>query len=95
MEASTSYLIWDHALPALRAHVIEQADASETDLAERLLGQLASLAVHSQQRAVRGPLTFRPPAATAQLAARAIAALRATPVPSAADAEIVPTGDFE
>jgi hypothetical protein len=95
VEASTSYLIWDDALPALRTHVIEQADASETDVAERLLGQLASLDVHCQQRASRGPLTFRPTAATAQLAARAIAALRATPMPSSAEAEIVPTADFE
>lgn len=78
MEAPDSYRIPGAALAALRSHVIEQAEASEAALAERLLGQLASLHVHSQQNGAAGSLTFRPTPATAGLAARAVAALRAS-----------------
>jgi hypothetical protein len=77
VEAPGSYRISGSALLALRAHVIEQADAAEADLAERLLGQLASLYAHSQRVDPGSLLTFRPPPATAALAARALAALRA------------------
>jgi hypothetical protein len=77
VEAPGSYRITDAELPVLRVHVIEQARASEAALAERLLGQLASLHVHSLSRGVSGPLSFRPTPATAGLAARAFAALEA------------------
>jgi hypothetical protein len=70
------YLIYGGALNELRRHVIEQANAAESQLVERLLGQLASLHVHSQHRADEEPLRFRPTPATAQLAERAVIALR-------------------
>jgi hypothetical protein len=78
VEAPGSYRITHADLPLLRAHVIEQGRASESALVERLLGQLASLQVHSLGRGAPGPLSFRPTPATAALAARAFAALEAS-----------------
>jgi hypothetical protein len=77
VEAPGSYRIGEARLDALRAHVIEQALRSEAEVAERLLGQLASLHVCCQRQEVPGELTFRPTRATAGLAARAFAALEA------------------
>jgi hypothetical protein len=78
VEAPASYRITDAELPVLRVHVIEQARSSEAAVAERLLGQLASLHVHALDRDGSGPLSFRPTPATAALAARAFAALEAS-----------------
>jgi hypothetical protein len=78
VETPGSYRLSSAALLALPAHVIAQADPSEAALAERLLGQLASLRVHSQRAGAECPLSFRPAPATAALAARALAALSET-----------------
>jgi hypothetical protein len=77
VESPVSYHLGLAALDELPRHVIAQASPEEAALAERLLGQLASLHVHSQSRAPEAPLTFRPAPATADLAARALAALHA------------------
>jgi hypothetical protein len=80
VEGPADYHIDALALSELRRHVVEQAHASEVDVAERLLGQLASLHMRSESPGA-GALSFRPTPATAQLAARAFAALRATEGP--------------
>ena len=81
MEPPVSYHLGLAALDELPRHVIAQAAPEEAALVERLLGQLASLHVHSQSRACGLPLTFRPAPATAELAARALAALHAAERP--------------
>jgi hypothetical protein len=84
VESPVSYHLGLAALAELPRHVITQAAPEEAALAERLLGQLASLQVHSQSRVRELPLTFRPAPATADLAARALAALHAAQRPAGA-----------
>jgi hypothetical protein len=60
---------------ALRAYIAEQAGPEEADAAERLLGQLATLAQH-QAGTDREQVEFSPAPASAALAARAMDALR-------------------
>jgi hypothetical protein len=48
VESPVSYHLGLAALDELPRHVIAQASPEEAALAERLLGQLASLHVHSQ-----------------------------------------------
>jgi hypothetical protein len=84
VEIPVSYHLGLAALDQLPRHVIAQASPEEAEVAERLLGQLASLHVHSQSRARDLPLTFRPAPATADLAARALAALHAAERPAGA-----------
>jgi len=82
VEPPVSYRVGVATLAELPRHVIAQASPEEAALAERLLGQLASLHVHSESHAGGLPLTFRPAPATADLAARALAALHAAERPA-------------
>jgi hypothetical protein len=84
VEPRVSYRLGLADLAELPCHVIAQALPEEAALAERLLGQLASLRVHSESRAGGVALTFRPAPATADLAARALAALDAAQGPAGA-----------
>jgi hypothetical protein len=82
VEPPVSYRLGLAALDELPRYIIAQASSEEASLAERLLGQLASLHDHSQLRAGGLPLTFRPAPATADLAARALAAMQAAQRPA-------------
>jgi hypothetical protein len=61
---------------ALRGYVTEQARPDEAEAAERLLGQLATLAQHNGGRGDGQTVRFTPVPAGRALAARAMDALR-------------------
>jgi hypothetical protein len=71
-----SYEVTVREVEALRAYVTEQAGPQESDTAERLLGQLATLARHSAGDGTAEVVRFTPVPAASALAARAMEALR-------------------
>jgi hypothetical protein len=75
---SPAYRVQLSELSDLRLVIVEHAQPDEVQAAERLLGQLATLETQRRQRP-RGATSveFTPPPASAPLARRAIAQLRA------------------
>jgi hypothetical protein len=66
------YEVTEREVEALRVYVLEQAGPDEAEAAERLLGQLATLAQHSRNG---DKLEFTPVPPARDLAARAMDAL--------------------
>jgi hypothetical protein len=75
-QGSRSYEVTVREIEALRGYVAEQAGPDDVEAAERLLGQLAALAQHTDVRGDGRKLRFTPVPPGRALAARAMDALR-------------------
>ena len=75
-DSRTTYELTVAEVEALRGYVSEQARGDERGAAERLLGQLAALSQHHAGHGRAQRLRFAPVPAAAELAARAVDALR-------------------
>jgi hypothetical protein len=75
-DTRATYEVTVGEVEALRAYVAEQAGPDDAEAAERLLGQLATLAQHQAGTDDGRRLAFTPVPSAQALAARAVEALR-------------------